>query len=155
MYLTHHYLIDVVAGACLAVVFFFLTMPQSVKGSGALERSPAFTAARSMMGMSNPRAAKYDLERRLNQNARSGLDVDSSSSRSSMDAPALPLGSVRSPNLKDGGGAAGFKAQQAKYHKHTASIASLIHANDRVEEGWSPVVADFAGAERARSQPSR
>ncbi|KAG8895685.1 Aureobasidin resistance protein Aur1 [Tulasnella sp. 403] len=151
MYLTHHYLIDVVGGACLAVMFFFLTMPPAVKGSAATQRSAAFIAARQVMGLSGgSRTAKYeqyDLERRANHSGNRGTSADSNSSRDSMNAAPLPLSAIRSPNPEPGAGAiASFQAQQQKSHKHTASIASLIHASDRVEEGWSPVVSDFASA---------
>lgn len=159
MYLTHHYLIDVVAGACLSVIVFFLTMPSAVKGTGSTERSAAFGAARQSMGLTGgSRTSKYeqyDLERRANHSGMRGLSADSNSSRDSMDAGPLPLSSIRSPNPDPNptagpGGVASFQAQQARSHKHTASIASLIHANDRVEEGWSPVVSDFAAAEKIR-----
>ncbi|KAG8215775.1 hypothetical protein J3R82DRAFT_7678 [Butyriboletus roseoflavus] len=50
MYLTHHYLIDVVGGACLATVFFYLFMPDELRAHGG-------HAARS-------KYEQYDLEAR-------------------------------------------------------------------------------------------
>ncbi|KAF9003438.1 hypothetical protein BDQ17DRAFT_1356222, partial [Cyathus striatus] len=35
MYLTHHYLIDVVSGACLATAFFYIFLPDELKGPAA------------------------------------------------------------------------------------------------------------------------
>ncbi|KAF8632359.1 hypothetical protein AX15_001916 [Amanita polypyramis BW_CC] len=43
MYLTHHYLIDVVGGACLATVFFYLFLPDDLKGPVALLPPHNFT----------------------------------------------------------------------------------------------------------------
>ncbi|KAG9036974.1 Aureobasidin resistance protein Aur1 [Tulasnella sp. JGI-2019a] len=165
MYLTHHYLIDVVAGACLSIVFFYVLMPREVKEDGARERSGPFIAARQALGIGGIRGSKYeqyDLDRRANRERMSGnravmSSADSaSSSRSSLDVAPLPLGSIRSPN-PDGGAAApggvplanfAQNSSAAKSHRHTASIASLIHADDRVEEGWSPVVGEFSTSVR-------
>lgn len=38
---------------------------------------------------------------------------------------------------------AGGVERVAKSHKHTASIASLIRADERVEGGWSPITTSF------------
>lgn len=158
MYLTHHFLIDVTVGACLAVLFFYITMPASVKGSGATRRSKAYVAARQAMGLSGSasRASKYtqfDLERHENRGEGIGRSA-SADSNSSEEAAPLPLSSIRSPNPEQAGGVAAFQSKQAKSHKHTASIASLIHANDRVEEGWSPVVSEFSAADKIRGTRS-
>ncbi|KAG8934103.1 Aureobasidin resistance protein Aur1 [Tulasnella sp. 419] len=163
MYLTHHYLIDVVAGACLATGFFYATIPPNVKGKLASERSAAFNAARQAFGISTGRSAwakheQYDLESRpVNGGFRPSLS--SSSSRSSIDATPFPLSSIRSPTNPESGSsrfptssaAASASRSKQKSHRHTASIASLIRADDRVEEGWSPVVSDFASSSTANA----
>lgn len=43
MYLTHHYLIDVVGGACLAIAFFYLFLPDDLKGPAGLLPPHNFT----------------------------------------------------------------------------------------------------------------
>ncbi|KAK2464975.1 hypothetical protein APHAL10511_003051 [Amanita phalloides] len=43
MYLTHHYLIDVVGGACLATAFFYLFLPDDLKGPSSLLPPHNFT----------------------------------------------------------------------------------------------------------------
>jgi hypothetical protein len=43
MYLTHHYLIDVVGGACLATAFFYLFLPDDLKGPAAFVPPRNFT----------------------------------------------------------------------------------------------------------------
>jgi len=40
MYMTHHYLIDVVVGACLATMCFYLFMPEELKGTVAATSPP-------------------------------------------------------------------------------------------------------------------
>lgn len=37
MYLSHHYLIDLVGGACLSVAFFYATMPEQFKDSDQID----------------------------------------------------------------------------------------------------------------------
>ncbi|KAF9506082.1 hypothetical protein BS47DRAFT_1353286 [Hydnum rufescens UP504] len=79
MYLTHHYLIDVVGGACLATAMFYLMMPTQ-------SCPPPF-----------------------------------------IPFPSSPRSAV--PFLQKGGG---------RNHRHTASIASLIRSDERIEDGWGP-----------------
>lgn len=45
---------------------------------------------------------------------------------------------------------AGGVERVAKSHKHTASIASLIRADERVEGGWTPITASFPPARENR-----
>ncbi|GLB42904.1 putative PAP2 superfamily protein [Lyophyllum shimeji] len=141
MYLTHHYLIDVVGGACLAIAFFYLFLPDDLRGEVALA-PPA--------GLGRPQKSKYEV-----------YDLDGPASRGAMDAAAFDLSepssdeeevdiTYRSPNpgttpngtavpvpRKEGG-------QGKKSHRHTASIASLIRGEERsAEDGWSPVAAAF------------
>lgn len=148
MYLTHHYLIDVTVGGCMAIFFFYVLMPWEVKEDGSKERSGAYIAARQAMGIGGIRGSKYeqyDTERRANHTGgRNRATSTGSSSRSSLDAGPLPLSSLRSPNPDTG--MAAQLSSAAKSHRHTASIASLIHTDDRVEEGWSPVVGEFSSS---------
>lgn len=72
MYLTHHYLIDVVGGACLATAFFYLFLPDELKGPGALLPPHNFTllapnaysngALPLHMGKHRNKYAMYDLD---------------------------------------------------------------------------------------------
>ncbi|KAF8742565.1 hypothetical protein AX14_003599 [Amanita brunnescens Koide BX004] len=71
MYLTHHYLIDVVGGACLATAFFYLFLPDELKGPAALLPPHNFTllapnaynnALPLHMGKPKSKYALYDLD---------------------------------------------------------------------------------------------
>lgn len=145
MYLTHHYLIDVTVGAGLATACFYLFLPDDLTGANA-------TAGPS--GGAYGRRSKYDLYdledprgnngggRRLAGNG----DYDMSSELSEDEETDI---TYRSP-LVPPGGDAGFVQQQQQQqkptnnHRHTASIASLIRADDRVEDGWSPIGTAFS-----------
>ena len=134
MYLTHHYLIDVVGGACLAIAMFYLMMPASL-------RFPDNTTNTNFHPVANGRS-KYD-EYDLESNGRTGGVIspgaDSQSDNDDPPNPLAPLGnhsrrpsspfpsSPRSAVLQKGGG---------RNHRHTASIASLIRSDERVEDGW-------------------
>ncbi|PFH49525.1 hypothetical protein AMATHDRAFT_62978 [Amanita thiersii Skay4041] len=72
MYLTHHYLIDVVGGACLAVAFFYFFLPDELKGPAALLPPHNFTLLApnaytlpfhmtSKFGGGGQRRSKYEL----------------------------------------------------------------------------------------------
>jgi len=77
MYLTHHYLIDVVGGACLATASFYLFLPNEFKDAGA--SAPPGGLANHRMGMQRSKYEIYDLEapqlRGSNGNGR-GMVVD-------------------------------------------------------------------------------
>ncbi|KAG6820997.1 hypothetical protein H0H93_008626 [Arthromyces matolae] len=132
MYLTHHYLIDVVSGACLAVAFFYLFLPDSLRGEAAL-------ALPSGLGTQRTKYEVYDLEDPSNVAAFELSDVSSDEEmdiayRSPNTTTTFPTFSV--PILKQDAG--------KKSHRHTASIASLIRGEERsAEDGWSPVSATF------------
>jgi len=51
----------------------------------------------------------------------------------------------RSPVVPNGPNSATPLVKQSakKNHRHTASIASLIRAEDRAEDGWSPIAGSF------------
>jgi len=151
MYLTHHYLIDVVGGSCLAIAFFYIFLPDDLKGplataspTGALANGAAHGNGH---GNGRSKYEIYDIE-------EPHLDGDGLSYELSSDAaseeedtgiayrsPAPAPGSAGNGN--DATAAMPFVGPVAKQarrsHKHTASIASLIRADDRVEDGWSPI----------------
>ena len=60
MYLSHHYLINVVGGACLATAFFYLFLPDDLQGSAALTPLPNLTSSSRFRGRSKYEV--YDLE---------------------------------------------------------------------------------------------
>ena len=143
MYLTHHYLIDVVGGSCLATVFFYLFLPDELKGDGAT--TPPVAA----YGKGRSKYEIYDIE---NPRVRSVLDAEAfdlsePSSDEEVDITyrsplpsATPAGSFgHSQKAVNGGPHVGRKT-----HRHTASIASLIRGEERsAEDGWSPVATAF------------
>ncbi|KAF5375949.1 hypothetical protein D9615_008216 [Tricholomella constricta] len=158
MYLTHHYLIDVVGGACLAIAFFYLFLPDDLRGEGALA-PPSGVNSRSQR-------SKYEI-----------YDLENPTSRTAMDAAAFDLSepssdeeemdiTYRSPNPGAVPAAAAVpvpregarNGQGKKSHRHTASIASLIRGEERsAEDGWSPVASAFTippnrGGDRDRSR---
>ena len=72
MYLTHHYLIDVVSGACLATASFYLFVPDGLKNSHAL--SPPAGANSSGRAV----RSKYDLYDLKDTHAAPGYGNDRS-----------------------------------------------------------------------------
>ena len=161
MYLTHHYLIDVVGGACLATAFFYFFLPDEMKGAGAFSSSPNLVVRRDKYEF-------YDLEV-PREPASSGLlisarDIDAGSEPSSddeeMEIPyrsPLPTSSSFPRDTPNGQAASqpqrtsshtklsnGGESSRGRGHRHTASIASLIRGEERgPEDGWSPVAATF------------
>ncbi|KAI0631669.1 PAP2-domain-containing protein [Trametes polyzona] len=150
MYLTHHYLVDVVGGSCLAVAFFYLLMPEELKGAGATA-PPGGLAAASYRS----KYEVYDLEEPRGRGRGSALmrdaeayDLEELSDRESDEERDITF---RSPVVPDQPASAapliksaGARADPAKKsHRHTASIASLIRSEDRGEEGWSPIGGSF------------
>ncbi|KAG6897404.1 hypothetical protein C0992_001911 [Termitomyces sp. T32_za158] len=132
MYLTHHYLIDVVFGACLAIAFFYLFLPDNLRGDAAL-------ASPSVLGRSKYEA--YDLD----PTDTSAFELSDASSDEEMDItyrspnPGQTLAGTVASVPRKGQPEAGRKS-----HRHTASIASLIRGEERsAEDGWSPVSATF------------
>lgn len=135
MYMTHHYLIDVVGGSCLAVASFYLLLPDELRG-------PAATAPPGGLGASAPyRRNKYEVYDIEEPSTRS-RDFDDDFDRESDEEvdityrSPVPNGPASATPLIRG-------AQPKKSHKHTASIASLIRAEERGEEGWSPIGGSF------------
>ncbi|KAG1824079.1 PAP2-domain-containing protein [Suillus variegatus] len=112
MYLSHHYLIDVVGGACLATACFYFFVPEELRNGS--------------VNVAGDKYERYDLESR-----RGGVGADEFASDWTLsDEEETPI-AYRSPNPAKGKG---------RGHRHTASIASLIRPDERAgEEGWSPV----------------
>lgn len=163
MYLTHHYLIDVVSGACLAVACFYIFLPDELKGPMATAPPGGLVAANGRSQRSKYEI--YDLEapRRSNGRANGGMIAaaedfelaSDTSSRASSDGEEVDI-TFRSPNpgatptsamgLMSDQQQKIITAQQERTgkgvkrdHRHTASIASLIRADERAEDGWSPI----------------
>ncbi|KIJ40976.1 hypothetical protein M422DRAFT_230037 [Sphaerobolus stellatus SS14] len=136
MYLTHHYLIDVVGGACLATAFFYFFLPTE------LDVRPS-AATRS-------KYEQYDLEAPSSRRRPSAFSATSSLDSQDEDEQDIAFRSPTvtasaAPFLPQSGGAAPPVAPPPRRnHRHTASIASLIRAEERVEDGWSPIGGNFA-----------
>ena len=153
MYLTHHYLVDVVGGACLATAMFYIFLPDEMRGPAAVAPPGGGRLNRSRSQRSKYKL--YDLEApRTRANVRSnghfmaeatGLASEGSSGHES-DEEEMDI-TFRSPI--PGGtptSTMGMMSQQQqsaaqakKSHRHTASSASLIRADERGEDGWSPI----------------
>ena len=177
MYLTHHYLIDVVSGACLAVAAFYLFLPEDLKGAAALAPPIPLGGA----GYKRSKYEQYDLEeprrgrRGVAGNGGNGhimrdaadFDLEDLSERESDEeetdityrSPVTVQGDTSVPASARpliGNGSANGSANAAKggnegtphSHRHTASIASLIRAEERAaeDEGWSPIGGSFTFA---------
>jgi membrane-associated phospholipid phosphatase len=170
MYLTHHYLIDVVGGACLATAFFYLLLPDELKGPGATAPPGGLASALSRNGLPNGSGRSkyeiYDLEDPRRRRVGNGgaihdaadFELSEESSEEEMDityrspvasthgvGPGTPASAqpLMSSSSKNGEGAA--RGQGKKSHRHTASIASLIRGDERgPEDGWSPVTPSFS-----------
>lgn len=167
MYLTHHYLVDVVGGACLATACFYLFLPNELRGANAT-RGPG-----SISGRGRSKHELYDLEvparrstrafghsrgmsgkgLRLDADAETDGDSDAASSgaeeqdiayRSPNPIPGTPVPASAVP-LMTKSNTNGSKAKgpggRGYSHKHTASIASLTRGAGAEDDGWSPIGA--------------
>ncbi|KAF8803958.1 PAP2-domain-containing protein [Phlegmacium glaucopus] len=169
MYLTHHYLIDVVGGACLATASFYLFLPDDLRGSHALSPPSASTSSSGRVGRS--KYDLYDLEdphaaplNRYNNNRNtlmlSAREFDAISEPSSEeeemdityrsplpDTSQFPSSVHNAPlpsRSSTKKGPPNGNSSRGRGHRHTASIASLIRGDERgPEDGWSPVAASF------------
>ncbi|KAF8315847.1 PAP2-domain-containing protein [Clavulina sp. PMI_390] len=150
MYLTHHYLIDATVGSCLSILFFYLFMPDSLREPDNTTNL-SYAVVNGLGALPRDRYAEYDLEvPRTGDSAARLFSRDSLSEDE--DAPPNPLTPyghsrrtsspfpgnppINSPRVAS----AAANSSAAKSHRHTASIASLIRADERVEEGWSPAI---------------
>lgn len=118
MYLSHHYLIDVVGGACLATACFYFFVDEELRHGNANGATDKYE--------------RYDLESRR---GGFGVGLEEFASDSTLsDEEGTPI-AYRSPNPANAQGKG-----RGRGHRHTASIASLIRADERAgEEGWSPI----------------
>lgn len=145
MYLTHHYLIDVVVGACLATVVFYCLLPEELKDAGATAAPGELPDYRQVSQRSKYEI--YDLEaprsRGLNgdlADAAAEFELSDPSDDEEVDI------TYRSPVPGDTPTSAaplimgkGREGRSKRGHRHTASIASLIRGDERSEDGWSPI----------------
>lgn len=154
MYLTHHYLVDLVAGACLATATFYYFLPDDLRGVNATS-PPGGLLGNGYGG----RRSKYDIyeldDPRRSQgrkgNGVAGYEVSDDFSGGESEEEEVDI-TYRSPVVTDGtrnnGSSGGTFSKQQKQprrgHKHTASIASLMRADDRAEDGWSPIGTAFS-----------
>ncbi|OBZ72761.1 Inositol phosphorylceramide synthase catalytic subunit aur1 [Grifola frondosa] len=138
-------------------IFFYLLLPDELKGAAAIASPSGLSAAtyRSKYEI-------YDLEepRPRSRNGRANgiimrdaeaYDLEELSDRESDDeemditfrSPVVPNGpSSATPLIKTNGATVGPPPPK-KNHRHTASIASLIRAEERAEDGWSPIGGSF------------
>ncbi|KIY49601.1 PAP2-domain-containing protein [Fistulina hepatica ATCC 64428] len=144
MYLTHHYLIDVVGGACLATMCFYLYLPDELRSTAAATAPP---------GGNNSRAGrlprtKYDVYD-LSPPRTGGIGEDFELSDESVSEDEEMDITYRAPNGRNANGIARpARIADAQSHRHTASIASLIRSDERTDEGWSPINSAFSPAGR-------
>ena len=168
MYLTHHYLIDVVGGACLATASFYLFIPDDLRGSLALSPPANLPSSSGRVGRSkydlydleDPRAATLhssNNDRKALMLSAREFDATSepSSEEEEMDITyrsPLPSTSHFPSPVHDASPPSRPPTQQGpsngnsrgRGHRHTASIASLIRGDERgPEDGWSPVAGSF------------
>ncbi|KAJ7280238.1 hypothetical protein C8J57DRAFT_1124853 [Mycena rebaudengoi] len=159
MYLSHHYLIDVVAGAILAITCFYLFLPDEFKNPATATSRAAARSKYEIYDLEAPARANAsrrqmmmdtaDFELTESSHASDEEDVDiayRSPVPEATPAPGKPY------NGSANGSAPGRSKRVSgagKSHRHTASIASLIREGDRgPEEGWnpSPIGATFFDA---------
>ncbi|KAH8105288.1 PAP2-domain-containing protein [Cristinia sonorae] len=166
MYLTHHYLIDVVGGSSLAVACFYLLLPEEVKGPFATSLphnlgGPSQRSKYEVYDLEEPRSRSRGTSNgNIMRAADYALDDDDFSDRESDDegaaaadiayrSPVVPDGPrSAAPLMKSGAGAKVAASRSVggagrEGHRHTASIASLIRADERAEDGWSPIASTF------------
>ncbi|OAX38698.1 hypothetical protein K503DRAFT_142669 [Rhizopogon vinicolor AM-OR11-026] len=116
MYLSHHYLIDVVGGACVVTACFYFFVPEELRNGDASGAADKYE--------------RYDFE---GWKGGFGVGMEEFARDSTLsDEEETPI-ACRSPNLANAQG-------KGRGHRHTASIASLIRADERAgEDGWSSI----------------
>ncbi|KAJ7641478.1 hypothetical protein FB45DRAFT_900306 [Roridomyces roridus] len=157
MYLSHHYLIDLVAGGCMAIFFFYAFLPDEFKSTAAATSppgtSPRAAAARAkyeaydleapIRGGGGARAADYDLSE--GSQASDEEEVPDIAYRSPIPGSGPTMGDGKPNGAGPGRGKRGSGAGRS--HRHTASIASLIREGERgPDDAWSaasPLGATF------------
>jgi len=126
MYLTHHYLVDVVGGACLAVACFYFFLPPEWKETAQATQRSKYEI--------------YDLEVPHGRSASPGLDSDLTSEDES--GQDITYRSPRVPGTPASGRPFTQDAQErlnGRGHRHTASIASLIKSDNQGNDAWGPI----------------
>jgi inositol phosphorylceramide synthase catalytic subunit len=156
MYLTHHYLIDLVGGACLTTAIFYLCLSDEFKGANATASPNGWNGANGrhsrrskydLYDLDDPRVS-YGVGRRL----VGSVDFDVSSELSDRDSDEeevdityrSPVVSGDNDNSKAPSVNQKQQRQSKKSHRHTASIASLVRADERVDNEWSPIGSPFS-----------
>ncbi|KAF8197032.1 hypothetical protein BJ912DRAFT_1020927 [Pholiota molesta] len=136
MYLTHHYLIDVVGLNASAYTknkyaLYDLEDPRAAAGNGYADRSGLMLSAREFDAVSEPSSEDEEVDITY----RSPVP-----GKTTFDAPPAPHAKKGPPGaLHHQKG-----ASRGRGHRHTASIASLIRGDERgPEDGWSPVAGVF------------
>ncbi|KAK1222285.1 Phosphatidylinositol:ceramide phosphoinositol transferase (IPC synthase) [Marasmius sp. AFHP31] len=143
MYLTHHYLVDVVGGACMATAFFYLFLPDELKHPSAATAPPTGLSGNAhRMGTQRSKYAIYDLEAPSSASLNRGIlsEVAAAADFELSSDEEEDHQEIRRPGSK----ASRSQSNERKGHRHTASIARLIRSDsDRRtgEEGWSPTIA--------------
>ncbi|EJD00373.1 PAP2-domain-containing protein [Fomitiporia mediterranea MF3/22] len=171
MYLTHHYLVDVVGGACLATACFYLFLPNELRGANAT-RGPG-----SIAGRTRSKHELYDLEvpaqrgtrafghsrglsgKSLRLDGNTDTEGDSDGGASEVEEqdiayrspnpgtpnPGTPVPASAVPLINNNSSYSSQNGNGKKggghKHKHTASIASLTRGAGTEDEGWSPIGA--------------
>jgi inositol phosphorylceramide synthase catalytic subunit len=120
MYLTHHYLVDVVGGACLAAAMFYLFIPEEFNKIQSTEKI---------------KQESFDLERVNGHlgNSDSELSSEGESRQDIFVRPARIVNDLTSSTVTTKAG------RNERGHKHTASIASLVGPESQVEHIRSPI----------------
>ncbi|KAF7328909.1 acidPPc domain-containing protein [Mycena venus] len=142
MYLSHHYLIDVVAGACMAIFFFYVFLPDEFRDPAAATAPPGSirTGGRSKYEL-------YDEVPLRGNGARRAMMTDAADFDLSESLAGVGRGGGGYFAFGGSGSAGRSKRTSGgKSHRHTASIASLIREGERgPEEAWnaSPIGATF------------
>lgn len=155
MYLTHHYLIDVVGGACLAIGFFYFLLPQELaqplpasrskyevydldEEAAPVRRTHSNTINSVSSGEASPHFSAAD-DQALALERESDLDEEQDIAyrppSSAVPFLARSRGSAKQHGRHKNGGAGRVK-QLHNHHTRTASIMSLIGPEERSEEGW-------------------
>ncbi|KAJ3935983.1 MAG: PAP2-domain-containing protein [Lentinula lateritia] len=158
MYMTHHYLIDVVGGACLATMCFYFFIPDELKSTVAATSPPGTNLGLLASTGTRSKYDIYDLEAPRNGNGRAGAAVggrgimaeaaaefDLAESEDDFasetgdgerhpgdeeDITYRPTMQKAASNKPNGKNKSEIVAGGANGHRHTASIARLIRGPD-------------------------
>jgi inositol phosphorylceramide synthase catalytic subunit len=124
MYLTHHYLVDVVGGACLAAASFYYFIPPEFRKGSPLEKNKY-----ESYDLEAPNTQPTGFESEFSSDEDSRIDISYRSSRPINTASPVKSFILPSSSSRPGG----------RSHRHTASIASLVGPESQVEDTRSPI----------------